>query len=327
MDFEKLKFRAKCTSLIRKFFYDKNYLELDLPCFSKTVIPESSIEVFRTQKTKLQKEQYYLLPSPELHVKKFLKEYQNSVFTLSHCFRAGESVGQIHNLEFTMLEYYTVNANYIDNISITESLFYFLVENLEKEILLDSEIANIFKKPFLQLNMEEAFCKYANFSLAENTTKKQLLDKVKKLRINETSELENYSYKDLYELVLVSVIEPNLCKDRVVILKDYPVVSNTLSKRKNMGGLEVTERWEAYVKGVEVANCYTELRDDKAVNEFFKNEIKLRNKNKMSRLKTVTNFDKVSATLPECSGVALGFERLLMILTNSSNIAAFYFDF
>lgn len=323
MDIQQLQLRAACANLIRKFFTEKNYLEVDVPCFSKNIIPESSIEVFQTLQTKLQSEQYYLLPSPELYIKKLLAKHTCSMFSLAHCFRAGENTGRIHNPEFTMLEYYTVDADYKDSLRITEALFAFLCDALKENPLFDMTAAEVLTTPFLCLSMNEAFIQYADISLAENTTRTQLLEKVRALGISESSVLEHYSYKDLYELVLVAVIEPALPKNKVVALMDYPLVSETLSKRKMSDGLEVTERWEIYVNGIELANCYTELQNANAVKQFFEHEIQLRKNAGMSDIAAAKDFASVCAELPNCSGVALGFERLLLVLSGSKSIENF----
>lgn len=316
MSLEKLKFRVDCANLTRKFFSENNYLEIDPPSFSKYVIPESSIEIFQVGK-------YFLLPSPEVYIKKLLSIYKCSMFSLSHCFRAEEIPSSIHSPEFTMLEYYTVNADYMDSIAITEKFFHFLVDGLKTHPAFDKEQASILTKPFLRLTMDEAFIKYANFSLAQTKTREQLLQKVKQLKINESSTLENYTFKDLYELVLVAVIEPALPKNEVVALIDYPALSETLSKRKTVDDFPVTERWEIYVNGVELANCYTELTDASAVKNFFDNEMLLRKKANMTEILPPPNFDEICGNLPNSSGVALGFERLLMLLTGSKSIDGF----
>lgn len=324
MNLDKLRFRAEVSFLTRKFFSENKYVELDPPCFSRFVIPESSIEVFRTEKTKLQNKQYFLLPSPELYIKKLLADYHFSMFSLSHCFRAGENTGRIHSPEFTMLEYYTVDADYKASISITEKYFRYLVESLKDNPLLDKKTAKILSEDFLSMTVDEAFIKYGGFSLAKNKTKVELLEQVRRLDIAGTTKLEDYSYKDLYDLVLVSCVEPNLAQEKAIALMDYPAVSETLSKRKtNDENLEISERWEVYVNGIELANCYTELTEAKTVKSFLSGEKALRKKSGMLSVQEPDNFDKICERMPQCSGVALGFERLLMLLTGSKSIDGF----
>lgn len=323
MDIEHLKFKAACLRVVRRFFSERGYGEADVPCLSACVIPESSIEVFQTERTVLQAQTYYLLPSPELYLKKLLAALKCSLFSIAHAFRAGENSGRIHNSEFTMLEYYTVEADYKDSIAITEEFFRYLAASLKDEPLLDKKAAAIFSAPFLCMTMDEAFLKYARFSLAQNLSKDALLQKVKSLNITDGRIAENYSAKDLYEIVLVSVVEPSLPADRLVALTDYPVLSETLSKRKKVKDMEVTERWEVYLNGVELANCYTELTDGRTVRHFFDNEKKFRAENRMTNVRVPEDFAHTCSELPRCSGVALGLDRLLMLLTGEQSIARF----
>ena len=323
MDISLLEFKSDTAYFVREFFRKNGYLEADTPCFSEFIIPESSIEIFRTEQSALQTKQYFLVPSPEVHIKKLLAACERSIFALSHCFRAGENSGRIHSPEFTMLEYYTVGADYKDSIKITEAFFSFLVDSLKDNPLLDKTAANIFTQPFLQLTMDEAFTHYAGFPLTKAQSHAALLEQVQKLRLNTTSEVERYSYQDLYELVLVSCVEPQLPKNRIVALIDYPAVSETLSTRKLQNGMPVTERWEIYLNGVELANCYTELTDGSEVNSFFAHEIQKRKQNGMQPLNVPADFAQTCAEMPKCSGVALGFERLLMLLSGQASIGRF----
>lgn len=323
MDLELLEFKAECANLVRNFFWNEGYLEVDTPCFSEYIIPESSIEIFQTIKTPTQSKQYFLVPSPEVHIKKLLAQHKRSMFSLSHCFRAGENKGKIHNPEFIMLEYYTVNANYLDSIKITEKFFKFLITKLQDNHIFDKKTCIPFTKNFLLLSVDEAFEKYAGFKLSENRTQESLLSKVNDLRLNCTGDLSTYSTQDLYELILVALIEPNLPKNQIVALIDYPTMSKTLSKNKIVNNFEVTERWEIYLNGIELANCYSELTDEDRAKLFIQSEIKKRDKKNMTKIIPPPEFEKICSNLPKCSGVALGFERLLMLLSGKKSIEMF----
>lgn len=317
-----IKFKSDVAFFVREFFRSHNYLEVDTPMFSKYIIPESSIEVFCTSETDIQKEKYFLVPSPEVHIKKLLAKFACSMFSLSHCFRAGENQGRLHSPEFTMLEYYTVQADYLTSLKITEKFFSFLVECLSDNSLLDKKTASAFCENFLCISMDDAFAKYAGFYLSKNQSYEDLLNKVKCMKLN-SGNLENYSYQDLYELALVSCVEPNLPKDKLVALVDYPAVSPTLSKYKTVNGMEVTERWELYFNGVELANCYSELQDGTKVEEFFQGEMKKRKERGFSEIVPPPDFAKTCANMPKCSGVAMGFDRLLMLLAGRKSITGF----
>lgn len=322
MDREAITFWNQCAQGVRDFFVQRQYLEVHTPCLSSTLIPESSIEVFRTERNTHGKT-FFLLPSPELQIKRLLAQHKCSVFELAHAFRSTDSATHIHNHEFTMLEYYTVGATYTDSITITEKLFSHLAETLKTSPLFNPVGDDAFTKPFMQLTMDEAFERFAGFPLSAQKTKEALLQKVMSLNIADESLIHSYTFQELYELVLVSVIEPALPKNRIVALLDYPAVSNTLSVQKWVNSMPVTERWECYLNGVELANCYTEQTNPQMVETFFKEETEKRKKNGMLPIQAPSDFAKICSQMPPCSGVALGFERLLMLLAGKKTIDPF----
>ena len=125
MDLEMLKFRANIMQRIRNFFIKKGFLELDTPALSRDLIPETCLEVFKTEYIKPWSEEkipLYLVPSPEIYIKKIISQHKTNVFQLSKCYRNIESVGNIHSPEFTMLEYYQMNISYMDTADIRRSI-------------------------------------------------------------------------------------------------------------------------------------------------------------------------------------------------------------
>jgi len=123
--------RARIIRRVRSFFDSRDYLELDTPLLSPDLIPESCLEVFQTMrvlpsgKTK----PYWLVPSPEIWMKKAIARHKTSVYQICKCFRNGESSGHLHSPEFTMLEYYTMEAGYLDSLELTERMFAFLADD------------------------------------------------------------------------------------------------------------------------------------------------------------------------------------------------------
>ena len=129
MDLERLKFRSQVIQNIRSFFTNKGYLELDTPALSPDLIPETCLEIFKTEYIEPwsgRTRNLYLVPSPEIYIKKIIAQHNISVFQVSKCYRNVESTGRIHSPEFTMLEYYTMDADYKDTAAITEELFDYL---------------------------------------------------------------------------------------------------------------------------------------------------------------------------------------------------------
>ncbi len=325
MDIELLEFRAACIQAGRDFFIQNNYLELDTPALSKELIPETCLEVFKTEYIDPHKntEPFFLVPSPEIFIKPIIAQTHRSVFQLSKAYRNVESIGKIHSPEFTMLEYYTMNANYKDSIKITENFLNFMCDKIQNNILADPENLKAIRQGFTILTMDEAFKKYANFSLALEHSVEELTCYAEKLGLGEKEKYQDWAQDDLYELIFVHSVEPNLPKNKLVALLDYPAFVPCLAidkteKLQNKQGKEILwktmERWEVYLNGVELANCYSECRNKETIDLYFKNEDKLKQENAMVPHPAVKNFGEVCSKMPPCSGVAMGFDRLIMLL-------------
>jgi lysyl-tRNA synthetase class 2 len=126
LDLELLEMRAAVFREIRSFFDRKNFLEVDTPVLAPDLIPETCLEVFRTEYLPpggKPPKPYWLVPSPEIWMKKLIAEHGKSVYQICKCFRNGDSTGFLHSPEFTMLEYYTTGFNYLDSLELTEELF------------------------------------------------------------------------------------------------------------------------------------------------------------------------------------------------------------
>ncbi len=323
MDIETLQFRSNIIKKIRSFFDSKNYLELDTPALSETLIPETCLEVFKTSyapplnSQTLQEKDLYLVPSPEVFIKKIIAKHKVDVFQVSKCYRNTESQGRIHNSEFTMLEYYTINANYNDSMHITEELFLSLLP--QKPTDGTKDCWDFLRPPFIKLTMDEAFEKYAGFKLSECASSNDIAKHAIRLGLEDPTEqcFSKWAMDDLYELILVNNVEPFLMDKKPIFLTDYPSFVPCLAKDK---GQQWKERWELYANGIELANCYSEETDEQRVKEYFENEGTL--KNKTARVPHAIDLEywKIFQDFPECSGVALGVDRLIAILGGFSSI-------
>ena len=334
MDLETLQFRARTIQKIREFFIQRGYLELDTPALSPHLIPESCLEVFSTnyinpgtgEATPL-----YLVPSPEVHIKPLLAQHRVSMFQLSKCYRNCESAGRIHSPEFTMLEYYTMDADYLDTAAITESLFNHLLPPppaAQKDAATAdaaSEDAFAFMRPpFVRLAMDRAFAQYAGFALSSCPQASQLAEKARALGIYEPEDapFENWPWDDLYELILVQCVEPQLPKDRPVLLMDYPAQVPCLAQDvPNPAGPPMwKQRWELYVKGVELSNCYSEETDPEKVRRYFQAEGRTKSLSAKIPHAIDESYWRHFRRFPPCSGNALGVDRLIALLQGRTTI-------
>ncbi|MGL4985640.1 MAG: amino acid--tRNA ligase-related protein [Treponemataceae bacterium] len=317
MDLELLQFRSKIIQNIRTFFIEKNYLELDTPLLSPYLIPETCLEIFKTDYVfpwKDKTQELYLLPSPEYYIKKIIAQHKVSVFQLGKCFRNCESIGRLHNPEFSMLEYYTMNANYHDSLALTENLIENLLPRVNYE---EQDFYENLRPPFVQMTMNEAFHKVTGKALddLQEIAPLQNLAKNMNLSFNET-----YQWDDLYELIFVHAVEPQLSKlanGKPLFLLDYPRQVSCLAQNKNAF---YKERWELYINGIELANCYSEETNAQNVKAYFEKEGAEKNKTARVRHAVQNDYWKHFVEFPICSGVALGFDRLLMILLSKKTI-------
>jgi lysyl-tRNA synthetase class 2 len=296
---------------VRTFFDSKNYLELDTPLLSPDLIPESCLEVFETKRlhptgSKKDSHSIWLIPSPEIWMKKIISQHKTSVYQICKCFRNGESAGHLHSSEFTMLEYYTVNANYLDSLALTEELFEFLAQGLTSFY------------PFERITVAEAFEHWAGFDLFAAVEENGALEAHgRKLGLEP---LPNMTTAALYDLIFIHAVEPHLKTKKPIALLDYPAFVPCLAKKSQDG--KTVERWELYYNGIELANCFSEETDPQIVKEFFISEQEEKKRNSLVQHSVDNNYWKTFEDFPHCSGVAMGLDRLIMALTDRSTIDA-----
>jgi lysyl-tRNA synthetase class 2 len=335
MDLTRLKARARIIREIRAFFDEKNYLETDTPLLSPDLIPESCLEVFQTELlrprgSRAAGQKLYLIPSPEIWMKKCIARYGVNMYQICKCFRNGEQEGRLHNPEFTMLEYYTMDADYLDSLSLTEELFGRLLETFGSGQPGLSDLPGLpgpggpnLAPPFLRITVEEAFRQWAGFSLAEAAEKPALQAEARRLGLEPPPDLD---VPALYDLIFIHAVECKLPRNRPVVLMDYPAFVPCLAQEKTgPGGNLSRERWELYINGIELANCYSEETDPEKVRDFFVRETAQKEQSALVRHKVDRDYWKIFAptngkTFPRCSGTAMGLDRLIMALTGTASI-------
>ena len=228
-----------------------------------------------------------------------------------------------------MLEYYTMDASYKESMAITEELFNVLLPPLPQANKENSEPDpwKHLRPPFTRLTMNDAFKKYAGFYLSEAETPAELAEHARRLGIAELpdSPFSKWPWDDLYELILVQCVEPALANEpKPVFLTDYPAKVPCLAKDvppEKKGGTPLwKERWELYAAGTELANCYTEEDNPENVRDYFKKEGRLKNENAIIPHATDDEYWKVFKDFPYCSGVAMGVDRLIMLLAGRKSI-------
>ena len=338
---EIFKKRSDLSASVRSYFLKKGYLEVDTPLFSPFLIPEANIEIFRSQYIQPdgKTQELYLIPSPELWMKRLLALDTGSIFQISHCFRNFESLGAHHNPEFTMLEYYSVGADYRKSMKITEEFFLHLFNELNLAPLLTYQNQTIdLKPPFVRLSVSEAFKRYAAIDLPECLDSRNCAGvetrsnqpahcQLKKIaaaaKTKGITVRSSDTWEHIFNKIFLTLVEPSLPSDKPVFLFDYPQFLNTLAKQN--GTTPYAQRWELYIGGLELANCYTEETDASLINCFIEKEYKEKASARIPHRpdRALSNF--FNEEYPECSGVALGIDRLLMLLLDQRNISGVIF--
>ncbi len=304
--------RNRILNTLRRFFNDRDFLEVETPVLSPYLIPESTIEVFETTYYReLQgSRQLYLTPSPEIFMKKLIAEGFGNIFQITKSFRNYEQTGRDHNPEFTMLEWYATETTAEGNIPVTEELFASLLSQGNSPDL------SFLKPPFRRISMEEIFFEKTGIDLSGvqkvSVLKEAVLKKGYRLQEDET-------WESLFNRVFLNEVEPFLPVDSPLVLYNYPAQIDCLAA--DIPGTPWKDRWELYAGGIELANCYTEETNPRKVSSFVEKEYA----RKAAHSLVIPDADFAFSSLftphhPQYSGVALGVDRLIRLLTGEDSI-------
>lgn len=300
------------VSEIRAFFSGRGHVEVETPCLAPYLIPEPAIAVFATEFHPAAggAVPLFLAPSPELWMKRLLAAGSGSIFQVARAFRDGDLGGPLHNPEFRLLEWYTVGAGYLDQVATTEAL----MDRLLGVVPTDRPAERL-QPPFRVMTMAEAFRDLAGLDLAGLGETGALIPKARGLGADAR---DDWTWEQAFHGAFLAGVEPRLPRDRPLVLSDWPAAVPTTARRRP--GTPWAERWELYLDGIEVANCYTEETDPAAVARFFAEEAA-----RQQSAGVVPRVDEGYARLftggfPACSGVALGVDRLEMVFRGARSL-------
>jgi len=312
--------RAQILDLIRDFFKKRGFLEIQTPILTKDISTEPYIDPIPVKFFDDKNKTYlgYLITSPEYSLKKLLALGFDKIFEITKVFRQREAFGGLHNPEFTLLEWYRTQANYRHIMKDTEELVYDLVKKLHHHSYFFYQGQKIdVSLPWLRISVKQAFKKYARMNL-DKTRDLQYFKTIAKQK--DYQGLKNYDWNDLFYLIFLNEIEPQLPKDRAIILYDYPLPQAALAKRKNKKSF-YAERFEAYVGGLEIANAFSELLDWREQLKRLKEDQILRKKLHKEKISIDRSFiQALKLGIPPSGGNALGIDRLQMLLLDIKDI-------
>lgn len=288
-----LRLRAKLLSRIRQFFAARDVLEVETPLLSQYTVTDEHIESFKTAT-------HYLQTSPEYAMKRLLAAGSGSIFQICKAFRHDES-GCRHNPEFTLLEWYRTGFNHHDLMNEVDALL---------QLLLGAA-------PAQRISYQQLFLNTCAIDPLECDVR-ALQQCAAEHELNMTAPIND---KDtLLQLLLSHVIEPELGFKAPLFIYDFPAAQAALA-RINASDPRVAERFEVYIQGFELANGFHELTDAQQQRQRFQAQQAQRQKLKRTAVAIDQRFISALAHgLPACAGVAVGLDRLLMILADTKNI-------
>ena len=304
---EALVLRARLYALIRQFFAERNVLEVETPILSAAANTEPNIESFSTLfsgHVDAGSALRWLRTSAEFPLKRLLAAGAGDCYELGRVFRNGEA-GRRHNPEFTMLEWYRVGWDHLRLIDET-------VELIRHALAMVGREAGLVSMTYRELFVEALNIDPFNASIVD--LKKPLRD----VEIDGNGLLRD----DWLDLLITHRIQPDFPADRITVIRDWPPSQCALAKIRN-GDPPVAERFELYLGPCELANGYHELTDPAEQRERFQNDSLRR----VARGQQVLPIDErllaaLASGMPDCAGVALGIERLLMCLSGEDDIRA-----
>ncbi len=296
---QRLEQRAQLLAALRQFFADRNVLEVETPILSHHTVTDVHLKSFAISSSGADKQQMFLQTSPEYAMKRLLAQGSGSIYQICKAFRQEEQTRQ-HNPEFTLLEWYRVGFDLEQ-----------LMDEVEELIrgLLHCESIPRFSYQHL---FEE------HFEFNPHNIESSRLQQIAKDKLSISG--EQLSDTDFLQLLMNHHVEPKLPSRCFVY--DYPVAQAALSRlEKNSAGTTVAKRFELYCDGMELANGYAELTDPTEQRARFDTDNKVRANLGLNEVSLDENLLAAMAHgLPDCAGVALGVDRLAMVLDNSTQI-------
>ena len=306
--------RAQFINTIRQFFIARQVLEVQTPLLSQAGNTDTFLQSVAAQVTYQDKAcRYYLHTSPEFAMKRLLASWQVPIYQICPVFRDNE-IGTRHNIEFTMLEWYQPNYS-LDELAAE------LGELLEV----------LYGYPIIMSHYRyvDAFMDFVGIHpLTASLASLQAVAEDKGLLgfdFNNVKEGVTNNEEDIrqswLDLLFSHAVEPNLGHDLPTLIIEYPPATAALAKTDfDKDGNKVAKRFELYINGVEIANAYDELADGQALSARFEHDNLLRQRHKLPLMPIDEHLLSASEDLLPCSGIAVGLDRLLMVIAGASSI-------
>jgi len=296
--------RAELLRTIREFFYSRDVMEVDTPLLSHGTVTDEHLDAFETQfnfANSGEPTTLYLQTSPEYAMKRLLCAQSGSIYQLCKAFRH-EGEGRWHNPEFTMLEWYRLGFDHFALMDEVDALL----------------MATLNTSPSDKLTYQNAFITYLDIDPL-NASDEALL-KAMKLHNIDIHQPQMLSFDSKLQLLFSYCIEPQIGMKRPCFVYDFPASQAALAKISPRDS-RVAERFEVYFKGAELANGFNELSAFEEQRIRFEKDNQKRQSAGLATKPLDEHFlQALEAGLPDCAGVALGIDRLLMLKINATHI-------
>lgn len=292
-----LKDRSEMLKRVRNFFDKKNFVEVD--CNALNPLPELDLYIDPFEVPMTTGFPFYLHTSPEYGMKQLLSIGMKNIFQLSHVFRKEEE-GHLHRNEFMMLEWYEVGVSLDCFLSSVIELISLFLGKAQTQIL-----------PYTNA--------FETLKIDPDSSKEAIIHCIRSLPL----EVRSWDKQSLLHYVWSSYIQPTLGRGKTTIITEFPTSESALAKTIQKGGKEIALRFEIYREGIEIGNGYLELTDPKETRYRFLQVIENRRLHGKNDLPLNTEFLRTMARgIPDCCGIAIGFDRLMMLRNKKSDIAS-----
>lgn len=297
-----LKDRATMLHQARLFFSTLDLCEVDTPILSSSAPIDLHIDVMTTQMH--DGKIGYFHTSPEYAMKRLIAAGIGSIYQISHVYRFGEE-GRLHNPEFTMVEWYKMSCSFEEIIKDTLSFIKLFLKEM----------------PVQEMSYKDLIYKFTGLNYITSSTA-DLCYYIKQQAGEHPSDLRKWDKDTLLQYIVSFFIEPSLGNGNLFVLSYFPASQAALSQLTQHQGDLVAERFEIYCQGIELANGYHELTDP--IEQ--KRRLESANIKRAAIGKEILPLDKhfldsLKKGLPDCSGVAVGFDRLMMLRHNKNILA------
>ncbi len=297
--------RAAIVAEIRRFFSDRGVLEVETPTMSQATITDIHLFPFETRFVgpgAAEGMTLYMMTSPEYHMKRLLAAGSGPIYQMGRSFR-NEEAGRYHNPEFTMLEWYRPRYDMYRLMNEVDDLL---------QQILDCDSAET-------VSYQQVFIRHLDVDPL-SADKAQLREAAAKLDLSNIAD-EEEDRDTLLQLLFAMGVEPHIGREKPTFVYHFPATQASLAEISTEDH-RVAERFEVYYKGVELANGFRELTDGNEQRQRFEQDNRKRAARGLPQHPFDNNLlDALKHGMPECSGVALGVDRLIMIALGADSIA------